>query len=711
MLTTSRRFALLCLWLAAVTTASAQEAPAPPLAAVRPTELPHQRIDEYHWLRERENPKVIAYLEAENRYTEAMTDHLEPLRTQLFEEIKGRIKQDDSTVPYRVDDWLYYVRYENGKQYPIFARRRNAPDAGEEIMLDANVEAENHGYFNVTVDGASPDHRILAWASDTIGRRLYSIRFRDLSTGESYPETIANVTDNFAWANDSRTFFYVRQDPVTLRWYQVWRHRLGTDPGEDELVYEEADETFDVWVFHTKSREYVMIGGYQTLSNEYRYLDADDPQGTFQVVLPRERGHEYDVDHFGDWFYILTNDHARNFRLVRAPVGAVSKTTWEEVIPHSEDVLLQGFEVFRDHLVVNERRDGLVRLRVRPWADASQEHWVEFAEPAYSAWLQDNREIDTAFLRYGYSSLTTPKSVYDYDMTTRETTLMKRDEVAGYEVANYATERLQAPARDGTLVPVSLVYRRDRFKRNGTTPLLLYGYGSYGYSTEAEFDPMLVSLLDRGFAYAIAHIRGGEELGRRWYEDGRQLKKMNTFTDFIDVAGHLIAERYADPDRIYALGGSAGGLLVGAAVNLRPDLFHGVVAKVPFVDIVTTMLDETIPLTTSEFDEWGNPKEDASYEYMLSYSPYDNVTEKAYPNLLVTTSFDDSQVQYFEPAKWVARLRARKTDDNLLLFKIDMDAGHGGAAGRYDRYRDVAFDYAFLLHLAGLAGERTVSRR
>jgi oligopeptidase B len=712
---TTRRLAILWLTLTGAPGAVAQESPEPPMAAIRPTNLElhgQVRVDEYFWLRERASPDVIAYLEAENRYTAAMTEHLEPLRARLFEEIKGRIKQDDSSVPYRIDDWLYYVRFEDGKQYPIFARKRNALEAPEQIMLDANVEAEGHGYFHARADVVSPDHRVLAWATDTAGRRFYTIRFRDLTTGETYPDVIPNVTNNLVWANDSRTLFYTRQDPVTLRWHQVWRHRLGTDAAEDVLVYEEADDTFSTWVFRTKSRQNLMIASWQTLSSEYRYLAADDPEGAFRVVLPREGKHEYEADHFGDWFYIRSNDGARNFRLMRAPVAAVSKETWEEVIPHRDDVLLEGFEVFRDHLVVTERKGGLVRLRVRPWADAQAEHYIDFGEPAYSAWLQDNRELDTSVLRYGYSSMTTPNSVYDYDMTTREKTLMKRDEIlGGFDVADYATERIQAPARDGTRVPVSIVYRKDLFRQSGTAPLLLYGYGSYGYSIDAAFDPARVSLLDRGFVFGIAHIRGGQELGRQWYDDGKLLKKKNTFTDFIDVAEHLVAEGYADPERLYAWGGSAGGLLMGAVMNLRPDLFHGIVAKVPYVDVVTTMLDETIPLTTSEFDEWGDPKDLASYEYMLSYSPYDNVQAMAYPNLLVTTSLDDSQVQYWEPAKWVARLRARKTDGNLLLLKTNMQAGHGGASGRYERYRETAFEYAFLLELAGLAESETVSRR
>ncbi|HEY7472325.1 MAG TPA: S9 family peptidase [Gemmatimonadota bacterium] len=694
------------LWLAS--TAVAQEPAQPPVARTEATRLELHgdvRIDEYYWLRERENPEVIAYLEAENAYTDAMTAHLAGLRESLFEEIKGRIKQDDSTVPYRRDDWFYYQRFEEGKQYPIYARKKGSLEAPEEILVDANALAEGHDFLSVRADAVSPDHRILAYAADTVGRRFYDVRFRDLTTGDLLPDQIPAATGNLAWANDNRTLFYSKQDPVTLRWHQIWRHRLGTDASADALVYEEPDETFNTWVFRTKSERYVMIVSWQTLASEYRYVDADRPEDDPIVFLARRRDHEYDVDHLGDHFYIRTNDGARNFRLMRTPVTDTSRERWEEVIPHRDDVLIEGFEVFRDYLVVRERDGGLVRFRVRPWADPGAEHYLDFGEPAYLAYVENNPEIDSGVLRYGYTSLTTPNSVYDYDMATREKTLLKRDEVlGGFDAANYVTERIQATARDGEKVPISIVYRKDRFVRNGSAPLLLYGYGSYGYSMDAAFDAPLVSLLDRGFVYAIAHVRGGQELGRRWYEDGKLLEKKNTFTDFIDAAEHLVAEEYGDGDRLYALGGSAGGLLMGAVVNMRPDLFHGVIAHVPWVDIVTTMLDDDIPLTTSEFDEWGDPKDPVYYEYMLSYSPYDNVAAKPYPSMLVTTGLHDSQVQYWEPAKWVARLRARTTGDGVILLKTNMEAGHGGASGRYDRYREIALDWAFLLDLAGATG-------
>ena len=541
----------------------------------------------------------------------------------------------------------------------------------------------------------------MAYAEDAQGRRIYTIRFKNLATGETLPDVIPEVTSNMTWANDNRTLFYAKQDLETLRSCRIYRHVLGTDPAEDVLVYEETDDTFSAHVLKTKSKRYIMIISSQTLSNEYRYLDAGDPTGAFTSFLPRERGHEYAVDHFENRFFIHTNHEAKNFRLMSTPLDRTGKEHWEEVIPHRPDVLLEGFEVFRDHLVLEERREGLVQIRVMPW-DGSQEHYLEFAEPAYLAGTNVNLEFDTTVLRYGYTSMTTPSSIYDYDMVTREKTLLKQEEVLGeFDSADYRTERLHATAADGVRVPISLVYRKG-MERNGRNPLLLYGYGSYGHSLDAAFGSARLSLLDRGFVFAIAHVRGGEEMGRAWYEDGKLLKKKNTFTDFIACAEHLIEERYSSRDRLFAMGGSAGGLLMGAVVNLRPDLFKGVVAQVPFVDIVTTMLDPDIPLTTGEYDEWGNPNDKEYYQYMLSYSPYDNVAARDYPHMLVTTGLHDSQVQYWEPAKWVARLRAVKTDPNRLLLKTNMEAGHGGASGRFKRYREIALEYAFLLDLAGI---------
>jgi oligopeptidase B len=658
------------------------------------------RTDNYYWLNDRENPDVVAYLEAENAYTDAVMAHTKPLEDQLFEEIKGRIKQDDSSVPYKLDDYYYYTRFEEGKEYPIHCRKKGALEAPEQIVLDVNVPAQGHEYFAARGLKVSSGQNILAYGVDTVGRRIYSIVFKNLETGEMLADVIPEVTATSAWANDNKTLFYAKQDPMTLRSFQIYRHVLGTDPANDPLVYEEKDEEFSTYVWKTKSKKYIFIASFQTLSAEYRYVDASSPDAAFTVFLPREAEHEYSLDHYKDKFYIRTNYQAKNFRLMETPVDKNDKKHWKNVIAHRDDVLLESFDIFRDYLVVEERKDGLIQLRVRPWS-GSAEHYIEFAEPAYLAYVGENLDFNTSLLRYVYESLTTPESTYDYDMGTRKQVLLKREEIlGGFDSKNYTTERLYAKARDGVKVPISIVYRNGMSK-DGNNPLLLYGYGSYGYSMDAYFDAPVISLVDRGFIYALAHIRGGQEMGRWWYEDGKLLKKKNTFTDFIDCAEHLVKEKYTNSDKLFAMGGSAGGLLMGAIVNMRPDLFEGVVSHVPFVDVVTTMLDESIPLTTAEYDEWGNPNEKAYYDYMLSYSPYDNVEAKEYPNLLVTTGLHDSQVQYWEPAKWVAKLRAMKTNDNMLLLKTNMDAGHGGASGRYKRYRETAFHYAFLLNLVG----------
>ena len=681
----------------------------PPVAAKKPVELTMHgdtRVDDYFWLRERENPDVIAYLDAENAYFAAETVHLDSLRETLFEEIKGRIKQDDASVPYRLGDHFYYHRYEEGKEYPIYVRRAGSLDAAEEIVLDVNALAEGHDFYSTRVapSSVSPDGAVLAFAADTTGRRIYTIHFKDLATGAMLPDEIPAVTGNLAWANDSRTLFYAKQDPATLRSDRIFRHTLGTDVADDALVYEETDDTFGAYVGKTKSRDYLVIGSYQTLSTEYRVLDADDPGGAWRVVQPRRRDLEYHVDHIGDHFYIHTNLDAENFRLMRTGEDETGLAHWEEVIPHRADVLLESAELFDDYLVLSERADGLMRLRVRPWDDPDAAYDIAFDDPAYVVAATANVNPESRVLRFVYESPTTPTTTYDYDMATRERRLLKREEVlGGFDAANYRAERLWAPARDGRRVPVTVVYRTDQFAHDGTNPLLLYGYGSYGYSIDPGFNPTVLSLLDRGFVYATAHIRGSQTLGRQWYEDGKLLRKKNTFTDFIDAAEFLRAERYGDPERLYAQGGSAGGLLVGAVMNMRPDLFHGVVAAVPFVDVVTTMLDDSIPLTTGEYDEWGNPNDSTYYAYIRSYSPYDNVTAQAYPNVLVTTGLHDSQVQYWEPAKWVAKLRDVKTDANRLYLHTNMEAGHGGASGRYERYRERAREWAFLLDLAGRA--------
>ena len=689
--------------LAESTILDAEVAP-PPVATLKPVELEMHgdvRTDEYYWLRDRENPEVIAYLEAENAYTESVLADTKDLQEALFEEIKGRIKEDDTSPPYFKDGYWYYTRYIEGGAYPIYCRKKESMDAPEEIMLDVNEMAEGFGYFNVRGREVSTNQQILAFAEDTQGRRIYTIKFKNLATGEMYEEEIPETTGNVAWANDNRTLFYSKQDLETLRWDKIYKHTLGTDPSEDELVYEETESTFYTFVYKSKSDKYLIIGSTQTLSTEYQFLDADTPNGTFQVIQPRESDLEYSIDHFGDHFYIRTNLDAKNFRLMRTPVSTTTKANWEEVIPHREDVLLESIEIFRDYLVVRERKNGLIDLRIRPW-DGSEEHYIQFEEPAYVAYVGTNPEFDTHLFRFEYASMTTPETTYDYDMGSREQTLIKQQEVLGdFNSENYVTERVYAEARDGVDVPISLVYKKGT-AINGGAPLLLYGYGSYGNSLDANFRSSRLSLLDRGFVYAIAHIRGGEELGRAWYEGGKLLNKKNTFTDFIDCAEYLIENGYADPNRLFAQGGSAGGLLMGAVINMRPDLWRGIVAHVPWVDVVTTMLDDSIPLTTSEYDEWGNPNDETYYDYMLSYSPYDNVEAKDYPNMLVTTGLHDSQVQYWEPAKWVAKLRATKTDTNRLLLKTNMEAGHGGASGRYERYREIALDYAFVLDLAGV---------
>jgi len=677
--------------------------PAPPIASRIPTRLErhgHVRIDDYHWLRERDDPAVRAYLAAENDYLERSLAHAAGLRERLYDEIVGRIKKDDASVPCRLRGHYYYYRWEEGREYPVHCRRRGSLAAAEQRMLDVNELAAGHRFCSVAGLRVSSGENVLAFAVDTVGRRVYTLRFKDLAAGRLLDDEIRHVTGNHAWAEDDRTLFYTRQHPATLRSYQVWRHVLGTDPARDALIHQEADERFSLFVTGTKSRRFLLICASQTLSDEWRYLDAREPDGEFTLFLPREERHEHQLDHLGREFYVRTNWQARNFRLMRAPVAPARKEQWTELVPHRDDVLLEGFELFRDHLVVEEREAGLVRLRVRPWSGAG-EHRIDFGEPAYVAWTDANPEPDTATLRYGYTSLTTPVSIYDYEMETRGRTLMKRDAVLGdFDPANYATERVHAAAPDGAAVPISLVYRKG-FRRDGSRPLLLHGYGAYGASLDPAFRSERLSLLDRGFVVAIAHVRGGEELGRAWYEQGRRRSKRNTFTDFIACAEHLIAERYADRSRLFARGASAGGLLIGAVVNLRPELWAGAVAAVPFVDVVTTMLDPTLPLTTGEYDEWGDPNRRDDYEVILSYSPYDNVRAQSYPPLLVTTALHDSQVQYWEPAKWVAKLRALRTNDAPLLLHTKLDTGHGGASGRFEHQRETALEYAFLLDLAG----------
>ncbi|MCG6927933.1 MAG: S9 family peptidase [Acidobacteria bacterium] len=698
-------FLAACSWALWVPTkAVIAKGPEPPVARTEARALVAHgdtRIDDYYWLRDRNDPNVVEYLEAENAYTDAVMAHTEALRKTLFDEIVGRIEPDDTSVPYRKGDYLYYHRYEAGKDYKIHCRRKGSMEAPEEILLDGNALGEGHAFFSLVPVGVSPDQGLLAFATDTVGRRFYTLGFKDLESGRMLDDVLPDVVGNAVWANDSRTVLYVKQHPETLRWYRVYRHVLGTDTDQDALVYEETDDTFSVFVSKTRSEKYLTIVSHHTLATEYRLLDADEPRGELQVFEPRQMGHEYDVAHRGDTFLVRTNLEARNFRLVQTPVTATGREHWKEVVPHRGHVFLAGVEVFEDYTVLTERKDGLIRMRVLP-EQGQETREIDFGEPAYDAWVDQNPEFDTRALRYGYTSLTTPRSIYDYDMASGEKALLKREKVGGgYDPAEYTSERLYARARDGVAVPISLVYRTG-LKRDGSSPLLLYAYGSYGYSTDASFASDRLSLLDRGFIFAIAHVRGGQELGREWYEDGKLLEKKNTFTDFVDCASHLVQQRYTSPDRLFAEGGSAGGLLMGAITNMRPDLFKGVICAVPFVDVVTTMLDASIPLTSSEWDEWGDPRKKEYYDYMLSYSPYDNIEAKDYPNILVTTSLHDSQVQYWEPAKYVARLRATKTDANRLLLKTDMAAGHGGKTGRFKAHEDTAFAYAFMLDLAGI---------
>ncbi|HNP29374.1 MAG TPA: S9 family peptidase [Nitrospirales bacterium] len=676
--------------------------PTPPRAKRVPHRLErhgHVRTDEYYWLRDRENPEVLAYLQAENEYAATLGSHTRELEQTIFEEIKGRIQPTDLSVPFRMGDFWYYIRYEKGKEYALYCRKEKSLTSPETIMIDGNELAQGHDYFSVGNWTVSSGQNILAFAIDTRGRRMYTIGFKNLDTGETFDECIPLVTGNMEWGNDNRTLFYSRQDPETLRSFQIFRHRLGTDPKLDTLVYEETDETFSVSIEKTKSKRYLLIGSHQSITSEYRYVNADHPEHDFQIFQARKRGHEYDVDHLGDYFFIRTNDEAKNFRLMRTEIKKTDITQWQEVIPHRVEVFLEGFELFENFLVLEERKQGLIHLRMLRTTDGS-EHELDFGEPAYLATLGDNLEADTPYLRFGYTSMTTPMTIYDYHMESREKILLKQEPVLGdFHVSHYQTERLFAPAPDGVSIPISLVYKKG-FAPNGTHPLLLYGYGSYGASIDASFSSPRLSLLDRGFVYAIAHIRGGEELGRQWYESGKLLYKKNTFTDFIACAEFLVKKGYGAPQKLFALGGSAGGLLMGAIMNMRPDLFHGVVAQVPFVDVVTTMLDPNIPLTTGEYDEWGDPNQQQFYEYMLSYSPYDNLLPQSYPHLLVTSGLHDSQVQFWEPTKWVAKLRALRTDNQRLLLKTNMDAGHSGASGRFKRYEETAMIYAFLLDLA-----------
>lgn len=673
--------------------------PSPPKAAIRPHAMTmhgHSRIDNYYWLNERENPEVLAYLEAENQYADACLKHTEPLQEQLFKEITSRIKQDDNSVPIKIRDYYHYTRFEEGKEYPIYCRKKHSLEAEEEVILDGNVLAEGHAFFEIGEVSLSEDDRLLAYSVDIVSRRIYTVYVKDLQTGELVGEPIENTSGNVVWASDNKTLFYGVKDE-TLRPCKIMRHRLGTNPSDDVMVFEETDETFVTYISKTKSRKYLIINSESTLSSECRILESDRPENNFRVFQERQPDMLYGIDHYGEHFYIQTNaDGARNYKIMRTPIGQTGKQNWEEVIAPRDQVMIEGFTIFSKFFVIEEREDGLVKIRVKSW-DGQTDYYIDFGEPTYTAGVGANPDFDAVTLRFAYTSMTTPSSVFEYDMGKRTKTLLKQQEiVGGYNPNDYVTERLMAPSHDGVMVPISIVYKKELAK-NGQNPLVLYGYGSYGSSMDAYFSLARLSLLDRGFVWAIAHIRGGEEMGRQWYEDGKMLNKKNTFLDFIACAEHLINNGYTSPQKMFAMGGSAGGLLVGAVVNMRPDLWKGVIAQVPFVDVVTTMLDESIPLTTGEYDEWGNPNEKQYYDYILSYSPYDNVEAKDYPAMLITIGLHDSQVQYWEPAKWAAKLRALKTDKNPLYLKTEMDYGHGGASGRFEGYKEVALEYAFML--------------
>ena len=662
-----------------------------------------KRIDNYFWLNQRDTPEVLSYLEAENEYFTYKTKHTEAFQKALFKEMKSRIKEDDESVPYKYNGYWYFSRFQEGKEYPIYLRRADQPNAQEEILFEVNQMAQGHKFYQFAEFSVSPDNKWASFSVDTRGRHMYSLFIKNLETGEVLPLEIKNTDGSSCWGNDNQTIFYTKIDTQTLRSHKIYRHQLGQSPKEDVLVFHEKDETFNTGIFKSKSEQFLIIQSDSTLSSESWFLDAATPMADFKCFQPRERGLEYDIAHYGDYFYILNNaDGATNFKLDKTLIGQTEKSHWQSVLPHQEDIRLEEIDIFKEYLVVTQRYNGLSQIRIIRW-DGTEEHYLPFDNETYMASTGLNLDFDTEILRYTYNSMTTPYSVIDYNMRTGDKEVKKQQQVLGgqFREENYESRRLWATAADGTQIPISLVYRKG-IKCDGSNPLLLYGYGSYGITIEPSFSTTRLSLLDRGFIFAIAHIRGGEYLGRPWYEAGKLLHKKNTFTDFIDCAKYLIASQYTSAAHLYAMGGSAGGLLMGAVINQAPELFHGVVANVPFVDVVTTMLDDSIPLTTGEYDEWGNPNDKQYYDYMKSYSPYDNVCAQAYPNLLVFTGYHDSQVQYWEPAKWVAKLRELKTDDNLLLFYTDMSSGHSGASGRYESLKEIAREYAFLLDLENI---------
>ncbi|MCU0352038.1 MAG: S9 family peptidase [Flavobacterium sp.] len=675
----------------------------PPVAKKVPHTLEkhgHVRTDNYYWLNDRENQEVIDYLNQENEYYQKMTAHTKELQENLFQEMKSRIKEDDSSVPYFYNGYYYITRFEKGKDYPIYSRKKGSLDAKEEIMFDCNEMAKGHSYFNLSGINVSEDNKYAAFGVDLVSRRQYTIQIKNLETGEILPVKIENTTGGSTWASDNKTLFYTRKDAQTLRSDKVYRHTLGTDIAKDALVFHEKDDTFYTFVYKEKSKKYLVIGSTSTLTSEYQILESNNPNGNFRLFQKRVRGLEYSISHYGDSFYVVTNkDKATNFKLMKTPESKTAMEHWSELIPHRKDVLLEGIEIFKDYLVVEERSNGLNKIQIRPW-NAGEAYYLPFESETYTAYTTTNVDFDTEILRFGYQSLTTPSSVMDFNMKTKEKKVLKEQQVLGgkFDKNNYVEERIWATADDGTKLPISMVYRKG-MKKDGNNPFLLYAYGSYGSTIDPTFSSTRLSLLDRGFIFAIAHVRGGEYLGREWYENGKLLKKKNTFTDFIDCSKFVIAQKYTSAKHLYAEGGSAGGLLMGAIVNMAPELYNGVIAQVPFVDVVTTMLDDSIPLTTGEYDEWGNPNDKEYYDYMLSYSPYDQVKAQDYPNMYVSTGLHDSQVQYWEPAKWVAKLRAMKTDKNVLFLDTNMEAGHGGASGRFEALKELAKEFAFLLDL------------
>ena len=675
----------------------------PPSAKKIPSKLTKfesVRVDNYFWLNNRDNPEVIDYLEKENDYYEKMTSHTKSFQQEIFKEIKDKIKEDEESVPYFLNGYWYVTKFEKEKNYPIYIRKKDTLKSKEQILFDCNVLAKGHEFFNLSNFKISPNNKFIAFSTDTVSRRLYTIKIKNLETGEILEESIDNSSGSFAWANDNKTLFYTNRDIKTLRNDKIYRHTIGENSNKDKLVFHEKDNTFYTSVSKSKSNKFIIISSYSTLTSEFQFLDASNPQDEFKLFNKRKRGLEYSVSHYGKDFYIITNtDNSKNYKLMKTPIFNTEYKNWKDVIKHRDDVMLEGIDIFKDYLVISERFNGLSRINIKKW-DNSENYYLDFKSETFSFYTTTNIDFDTDILRYGFNSMTEPALVIDFNMKTKEKTIRKQQQVldSDFKKENYISERLWAPSSDGVKIPISIVYKKG-LKKNGKNPLLLYGYGSYGNTIDPYFSISRLSLLDRGFVFAIAHVRGSEYLGREWYENGKLFKKENTFKDFISSTKYLISEGYTNVKQSYAYGGSAGGLLMGAVINLAPELYNGVISAVPFVDVITTMLDESIPLTTGEYDEWGNPNDEKYFDYMLSYSPYDNVKKLNYPNLLVTSGLHDSQVQYWEPAKWVAKLRDLKSNNNLLFLDTNMDAGHGGASGRFEALKEVAKEYTFLFDL------------